>query len=317
MEAAERVLELFGDTAGKVITRRGKHFLYRDAQGSGIGGIQSLKKFGLNADLKHGKTIVVAPPSTHEMDRSFTYQWDGCDENVIRDLPRFKTQDLVKLMERWSETLHNTTTLPPRPPSGLHRHEFRNDSRKLGLNDHLVSLAGRGKLLDLDTALAAGFDWNESLRSRGIEPMDSGEVVRVVSFVVQDWASGKLVPTRGNRGTCISDADEVRELGRAGQNGSDAFALLQLFRAEHSVRATFHIAIHAMVRDHVMGTWSARRYRAARDLLLTTHKIEEASKAKKSMPAKYRLVDRLLTPSMRQTEQYGASVFNPGIVAME
>jgi hypothetical protein len=37
--------------------------------------------------LKHGNSIVVAPWSRHQKDRSFIYTWDGCDETVIRDLP--------------------------------------------------------------------------------------------------------------------------------------------------------------------------------------------------------------------------------------
>ena len=43
----------------------GKHALYRDG-GSALGNLSSLKKFGLNADLKHGRAIVVAPPSLHD-----------------------------------------------------------------------------------------------------------------------------------------------------------------------------------------------------------------------------------------------------------
>jgi Bifunctional DNA primase/polymerase, N-terminal len=84
-DSCSRIVELFGDTPGKVLTRRGRHFLYNDT-GYQIGKVQSQKKYGLNADLKHGKSIVVAPPSRHEKDRSFTYRWDECDDTVIRDL---------------------------------------------------------------------------------------------------------------------------------------------------------------------------------------------------------------------------------------
>src|SRR5437660_1592905 len=63
-EACEQIIETFGDTAGKVRTRRGKHFLYRDHGGS-LGNLSSLRKHGINADVKHGQKgagIVVAPP---------------------------------------------------------------------------------------------------------------------------------------------------------------------------------------------------------------------------------------------------------------
>ena len=63
-ETAGRIEKIFGRTPGKVQTRRGKHALYRDG-GFSLGDLSSLKKFGLNADLKHGRSIVVAPPSLH------------------------------------------------------------------------------------------------------------------------------------------------------------------------------------------------------------------------------------------------------------
>jgi len=84
--ACEQVVETFGDTPGKVRTRRGRHFQYRDP-GIDFGKPNSIKAFGINADVKHGNSNVVAPWSRHETDRSFIYAWNGCDETVIRDLP--------------------------------------------------------------------------------------------------------------------------------------------------------------------------------------------------------------------------------------
>ena len=62
-EACAQIVEVFGDTPGKVKTRRGYHGLYR-ATGLDLGKLTSLKKFGINADIKHGNSIVVAPPSS-------------------------------------------------------------------------------------------------------------------------------------------------------------------------------------------------------------------------------------------------------------
>src|SRR5215470_609261 len=65
--ACEEVVKMFGDTPGKVRTRRGRHFQYRDT-GFHFGKLSSLKAFGINADVKHGNSIVVAPWSRHEKD---------------------------------------------------------------------------------------------------------------------------------------------------------------------------------------------------------------------------------------------------------
>ena len=103
-EACGRIIELFGDTPGKVRTGRGKHFLYRD-NGASLGRVQSPRSFGINADIKHGRSIAVAPPSRHEDDHSFAYSWDGCDETAIDDLPPFNSQALQKMIQNNPEVL--------------------------------------------------------------------------------------------------------------------------------------------------------------------------------------------------------------------
>src|SRR5215468_10642212 len=70
--ACDQIVEMFGDTPGKVRTRRGRHFLFRDP-GFDFGKLASLKAFGINADLKRGTSIIVAPWSRHEKDPSFIY----------------------------------------------------------------------------------------------------------------------------------------------------------------------------------------------------------------------------------------------------
>lgn len=98
-EACGRIVELFGDTPGKVRTRRGQHHLYTHI-GHNLGKLASLKAYGINADVKHGRSIVVAPPSRHEKDRTFSYAWDACNETVIRDLPSFNVSALQELIDR-------------------------------------------------------------------------------------------------------------------------------------------------------------------------------------------------------------------------
>jgi hypothetical protein len=77
-ETAQEVERRFGRTPGMVKTRRGHHALYRDG-GAALGNLSSLRKFGLNADLKHGRSVVVAPPSIHPDDRSVVYAWEDCE----------------------------------------------------------------------------------------------------------------------------------------------------------------------------------------------------------------------------------------------
>ena len=97
-EACHRIEELFGETPGRVRTRRGKHFLFLDP--GGLGKVSSLRPFGINADIKHGSGLVVAPPSRHAEDRAFSYAWDGCDPTVIRHLPMFDVRALHDLTAR-------------------------------------------------------------------------------------------------------------------------------------------------------------------------------------------------------------------------
>ena len=66
----------------------------------GLGKVSSLRAFGINADIKHGSGLVVAPPSRHAEDRAFSYAWDGCDPTVIRHLPMLDVRALHDLTAR-------------------------------------------------------------------------------------------------------------------------------------------------------------------------------------------------------------------------
>ena len=302
-EACGRILETFGDTPGRVKTRRGQHFLYRDT-GTSLGRLSSLKAHGLNADVKHGKSIVVAPPSHHEKDRGFVYSWDGCNASVINELPTFNVkalQDLIdsRVAARRSEPLRNTSTLPP----AVTRQEgFRDGSRAQALNDFLVSQAWAFDEADLMTsALDVARTWNDNLPKAGYESLDDSEVMVRVRQVVKDLEAGKLERRQSMRATCTSDADEVRYLCGI-EGGDSAFALLQLLRAEHAARCkagqTFIINVEGMVASRVMGSWAARKYRAARDVLIAEGLIIMVKPAVWKRAAEYVLADRILTPSI-------------------
>jgi hypothetical protein len=84
--------------------------------------------------------------------------------------------------------------------------------------------------------------------------------------------------------------------------GEAAFCLLMLFRAEHAGRMarneTFVINVAGMVKCRVLGSWSARKYRAARKLLQRTGLLILVKPATKGCLAEYRLAPRALTPSL-------------------
>lgn len=302
-QAVEQVRETFGDTPGRVQTRRGKHFLYA-ANGESLGKISSLKKHGINADVKHGQAgsgIVIAPPSAHATDATFCYSWDGCDLSVLPDLPPFDAAALRTLVEtRGSKTLPNASCTAPLPaPMRLGTGHFRDGSRKLGLNDHLAGVAW--SFDSIDGALDAARTWNNRLGDSGLEPMADEEVMSVVTSVMKDLEAGKLERRLRQRAACTSDADEIRWLS-AMDGGDGAFMLLQLLRAEHAGRTargkTFVLNVRGMVTARTLGSWGARKYRGARDLLLQTGLLIETSPAGYRRAAEYRLAPRLLTPSV-------------------
>jgi hypothetical protein len=301
-DAIGQAEEIFGPTDGKVKTRRGKHFLYNGA-GIDLGKLTSLRHLKLNIDLKHGKSgagIVVAPPSTHEKDHTFNYTWEGCDETVLGHLPPFPTNRLDALLSKHSA---KPESLPVKEGK-----EFRSGSRGLWINDQLTRhgpfFDGEGEEL-LNSVLEKAAQLNEELPRLGYEMLDDREILTRAKQIVKDIESGKIERRLGLRATCVSDADEVRFLAALAPNGDSAFALLQLFRAEHGARCkrgeTFKIAIKSMVECRVMGRWSTRKYREARDLLLQAGSIIEVVPAKARQAAEYMLAERKPTPSLATT----------------
>lgn len=286
---------LFGETPGKVRTRRGEHHLF-NADGVDLGTLSSLRKYGVNVDLKHGRAgaaILAAPPSPHEKEPGFRYSWKGCDPYVLRHLPPFPAAKLFAFLEK-------------QKPTALAKPRFdaRGDSRGLWLNDQLVKhgpfFDGTGGEL-LNSALDKAHQLNESLAGLGLEPLDDSEVVRRSRQVVNDIENGKIERRLGRRATCTSDADEVRHLCSL-PNGTDAFALLQLLRAEHAGKShrgeTFAICVNAMAQSGVLSSWGVHKYRKARDVLLGEGFIREVSPAQYRQAAQFELLARILTPSL-------------------
>jgi hypothetical protein len=301
-EAIGQADEIFGPTPGKVRTRRGQHRIF-DGAGIDLGKLGSLRPFGLNIDIKHGQSgagIVAAPPSPHEKDRSVRYAWEGCGETVIGDVPPFPVKALQDFLDK--HPVLKPGAKPAAGPEGSLK--LRDESRKQGLNDYLVSqvcfCASFDELLDVASS------WNQNLSDHGHTPLADETVVKRANTVWQQHQEGRFEPMMGSRAACISDADEIRYLCALADNGGDACALLQLFRAEHGARCkrgeTFRIAISAMVGAGVMGRWSARRYRTARDVLLEAGFIREVRPAAKGFLAEYALVHRVPAPAVRRRD---------------
>ena len=106
----------------------------------------------------------------------------------------------------------------------------------------------------------------------------SSEVRDRTLAVLKDRDAGKIERRHQRRAAASIAADEIRLLTSAARNGDAAIALLALLRAEHGARVkrgeTFAINASAMASAETLGRWSARKYRAARDLLLRTGFIQ-------------------------------------------
>ena len=295
-DAIERADETFGPTPGKVRTRRGAHRLY-DGAGLDLGNVSSLRSFGLNADIKHGQRgagIAVAPPSQHEKEPGFRYAWDGCDATVLHDLPPFPIQALRRI-------LGSGTTKTPKGAGG-----FREGSRGLWLNDQLVRHAWACD--DFNELLDKAQQINGELPRIGHEILDAREVISRTKQVWKDLKAGKIERRVGRRAACQSDADEGRFFGSF-PNGSDAYLLLMMLRAEHDARCkrgeTFILATAAMARSGIFAAWGPRRYGHARDLLLHEGFIREVSHARPRQAAEYTLSILTRAPSAATSKPSG------------
>ena len=317
----ERAERAFGKTPAMIDTSRGRHFVYKAPAGS-LGKVGSLRKAGFEIDIKHGQKgagIAVAPPSINDK-TGFVYRWhDGSGIEALADLPEFKITSLASLLDRGSKTLCNDTKTAPRPGLGVEGtaltlgkafpHLFRDGSRKLGLNDHLCAHASF--IEDFNACMDVAQTWNDNLADDyGYERLPDDEVVEVCTAVMDDIAKGKLVRFHQQRATSRTDADEIRQMAAMFSNGDSALMLLMLFRAEHDARMargeTFVINIEGMVKKQVLGNWSARKYREARDTLLEFGLIECVRPAAYHRAAEYRLTDRVLTPSTAARARRGA-----------
>lgn len=300
-QTADRVGELFGETPAQIDTRKGRHFLYKAPAGS-LGTVHSLRKFGLNVDIKHGQAgagISVAPPSRHPDQRDFAYGWSkGSSIEALNELPAFNVVALQALIDKASlrsDPLPNVTTAPPR---GLTADQLRDGSRGLGLNDYLCREAPWCD--SLDEVIDKARQFADDLANRfGMEALDETEILKRSQAAWNDVLNGNLVRMHG-KSSAVRMADaELACLMQNFDNGSDAFALLARMRQLHGARMargeTFVFVINAMVEAGIMGRWSARRYREARDTLiqagLMTEVVPSIWRGGKRSAAEYTLTD--------------------------
>jgi hypothetical protein len=277
--ASEQVIEIFGDTPGKVRTRRGRHYQYRDP-GFDFGKLSSLKAFGINADVKHGNSIVVAPWSRHEEDRSFIYAWDGCDETVIRDLPPFAVAALRRLIDRTNPL--QVDRLAARAETHVSP-TLRDGSRKLGLNDRLVRIAW--SVSSETELLEHAFKINDEIGSADARgPRTADQVMETVRTVWQDRESGKIESWAGAESKSKRRRMEFDLLNSIDPKTAPlALVLLDRLRDEHSARCrrgdTFALTVRSMARAQVIPGWGWSKYDRARKLLLKAGLIEMVSQS--------------------------------------
>ena len=204
-EAAAEIIPIVGDTPGRVMTRRGMHLLFAaptsqlvDCLGP-TGG--SLKHFGFEVNIKYGASIVIAPPSRHQLEHDFHYRWLDCDESVLGKLPVFNPARLRALIANGRG---------PSVADGISaaRSNFRMGSRGLQLNDELVRMIHFFE--DVDEALDYAHTFNSQFEEFGLAPLKDKEVF---ARTMQVWADRDHLERRiGLRATATTDAEEIRSI---------------------------------------------------------------------------------------------------------
>lgn len=188
-----------------------------------LGDLTSLKPFGINADIKHGQRgagISVAPPSRHVHDHGFSYSWDGCDETMLADLPPLNGRVLAELIAGGKSKVANHP---------------RDNSRGLNLNARLVAFVSQGFDEDQDVftlLLSEAAEINDGFERQGRGKLKDSEVLKRTQAVLNDYQDGKFTHRVGRRATATTSADEIK-LVLSTPSGEDAFAFLQLLRADH------------------------------------------------------------------------------------
>jgi hypothetical protein len=267
-DEVSEVEDLLGETGLRVKTNRGAHLYYAKPCERFP---SSLRKFGLNVDLKAGNSIVIAPPSRHES--GARYQIEKGDWSALKDLPRPNTERLRKLLSGQQVSLapHRADNLP-----------MRDNSRGLALNDRLCAHAWAvdtfEELLDVAQTLNAKFP----------EPLDSDEVVWRTRDVWKDLEGGKLERRVGRPSRGRTERKKLFQLDT--KLGGDAYALLEELKDSHAARCrrgeTFSITPKAMASKQVIPGWGRTRYEKNRDLLLKAGCIEKVSSFKNGTKGK-------------------------------
>jgi len=289
-EAAGLLSEACGDTPGRWRGARAGSYLYVQPKGLDLSGISSLRKYGFNADIKHGRSLVIAPGSLHPS--GVMYRWaDGVDERVIDDVPPLPV-----------EALRYITSRRPKPGTAPAEPQTRDGSRGLGLNDYLCSQATYCDTYDelLDVART----YAERFPEIGIEALSEDKIVQRVNAVWSDVLTGKITPMFRRRGVARMGGDEIKAVAALGRHGGDAFMLLALLRVEHTARVargeTFAIAARAMAKTGTLPGWTEERFENARDTLIAGEFIRCVSQFRNGRSgrsaAQYTFVDRSPVP---------------------
>ena len=261
--------ELFGPTPLKVRTLRGEHHYY-GGDGIDLGKIASLRPYGINIDLKHGQhgaAIIAAPPSVHEKDAAFHYDWKNCGPDVIRDLPPFSDKLLRGFLDK--RAAYKATPAKQESISTEYSEEFRGGSRNLTLNDYLVSQVSFCD--SFDELLDVARTWNDNLSKIRRELLDDDKVIKWAKTV---WKQREnFQPMLGRGGVARVPRDETDRLLQADpKHAGDALLLLARLRMDHTARVsrgeTFAVSERAMHAANCIPGWKLDAYRHSKRVLL-------------------------------------------------
>lgn len=358
--AVKEIEDRFGPAPG-TLTRRGRHFIYRVhwteveelTRLAKIAG-ESLRKFGLNVDIKHGTNVVVAAPSIHP-EGDYRYKWDGPDVHngvfggdFLASAPQLSLSvlaDTVKVVSGIIAVDGTPVTEHPHPHTGFceswlddnepetqttderikaisdyvqtsrtarqlsSNKEHRAVSRKLMLNDHLVSevsgCPGSERLIEIARHYnREQFDGTEksALDDRDVEIVAMRLWIEHMKNPFDKWKGGPAVVKIVEREWATGYPSHISPRRRA-----MATVLLLHLRSKHGSepRKAFQITpqsnrgMGGMVGANVLDGWNRKNYREARDDLLEAGIITQTQEYKGSeRPALYKLQPMLSEGSM-------------------
>ena len=235
LEARDRCIELFGSSSVIVRTGRadgGWHMIFAAPRGVALESV-NLRRFGIDADLKAGRSFVVGPGSVHpKTGNVYRFERGGWDD--LATLPCFPDERLRDLAGADDEQIAETVRAPS-PTRNLE------GTRNRALFKHLCTHCKEFSTHDDVVAEARAYnrDCNET-------PEEDSKVLATAESVWRRIQEGTIrAPGRKNRTIPPLAFVALRPLGRDYEAG---LALFVELTSAHPEGGTFAISATAMAK---------------------------------------------------------------------